>query len=265
MNLSEFLEKWGKTLFETPLATPSHADDPPELAEIRHAVLDEIRRKCYRAGAKKVFPYDLIRVSMRGVEESRAAVFSGRFFRQYLEREVESSLRADGTRFPEQLRVDVAVATGLPLRDERWMMVEAASQEPDPAGQRPARLVVSEGKANTAELGITKVRTNIGREVDVYRDTSHNRGLYRRNDLAFVEDSDINRSVSREHAHIQYDGATGEYRLFNDRWYQRGAECGTWIVRDGMSREIHRDARGARLEPGDEIHFGRAVVMFELE
>jgi hypothetical protein len=67
MNLSEFLEKWGKTLFETPLATPSHADDPPELAEIRHAVLDEIRRKCYRAGAKKVFPYDLIRVSMRGV------------------------------------------------------------------------------------------------------------------------------------------------------------------------------------------------------
>jgi hypothetical protein len=264
MNLSEFLEKWGKTLFETPLATPSHAEDPPELAEIRHAVLDEIRSKCYRAGAKKVFPYDLIRVSMRGVEESRAAVFSGRFFRQYLEREVQSSLRAEGTRFPEELRVDVAVATGLPQRDERWMMVEAASQERCPAGQRLARLVVSEGNANTAELGITKARTNIGREVDVYRDTSPNRGLYRRNDLAFVEDSDINRTVSREHAHIQYDRATGEYRLFNDRWYQRGAECGTWIVRDGMSSEVHRDARGARLEPGDEIRFGRAVVHFEV-
>ena len=269
MSLSEFLEKWGRTLIEAPLATPaatsSHDGDPPELAEIRHAVLDEIRRKSYRAGARKVFPYDLIRVSMRGVEESRAAVFNGKFFRQYLEQEVQSSLRADGTRFPEQLRVDVAIATGLPQRNECWMEIEAASQEPSPAGQRPARLVVSAGKANIEELDLTKARTNIGREVDVYRDTSHNRGLYRRNDLAFVEDNDVNRSVSREHAHIQYDRASGEYRLFNDRVYPRGAECGIWIIRDGMSSEVHRDARGVRLEPGDEIHFGRALVFFELE
>ena len=81
---------------------------------------------------------------------------------------------------------------------------------------------MSAGEANAGELDITKARTNIGREVDVYRDTAQNRGLYRRNDLAFVEDSDINRSVSREHAHIRYDRATGEYRLFNDRFYQRG-------------------------------------------
>jgi pSer/pThr/pTyr-binding forkhead associated (FHA) protein len=95
--------------------------------------------------------------------------------------------------------------------------------------------------------------------VDVYR----NQGLYRRNELAFVEDSEINRTVSREHAHIQRDPANGECRLFNDRWYPRGTECGTWIVRDGMSQEVHRDARGVKLEPGDEIHFGRAVVVFE--
>ena len=30
-----------------------------------------------------------------------------------------------------------------------------------------------------------------------------------------------------------------------------------------MSQEVHRDSRGTRLEPGDEIHFGRAVVIFE--
>ena len=74
MNLSDFLEKWGKTLLEAPLATSSATltrdGDPPELAEIRHAVLDEIRRKSYRAGARKVFPYDLIRVSMRGSSSS---------------------------------------------------------------------------------------------------------------------------------------------------------------------------------------------------
>ena len=32
-----------------------------------------------------------------------------------------------------------------------------------------------------------------------------------------------------------------------------------------MSQEVHRNARGTKLEPGDEIHFGRAVVEFELE
>ena len=43
----------------------------------------------------------------------------------------------------------------------------------------------------------------------------------------------------------------------------RGGECGTCIVRDGMSQEAHRNARGTKLDPGDEIHFGKAVVVFE--
>ena len=218
MTLSEFIEKIGKNLFEAPLATPSNPDDPPELAEIRHAVMDEVRAKSYRAGAGKVFPYDVIRISMRGVEESRAAVFSSRFFCKYMEQEIQNSLRADGARFPDQLRVEVDVAIGLPQRDGNWLTVEASSQKP--VGPPPlARLMVREGKANVAELRLDKPRTNIGREVDVYR----SKGLHRRNDLAFVEDSDINRSVSREHAHIQYDRTTGEYRIFNDRWYERGA------------------------------------------
>ena len=125
--------------------------------------------------------------------------------------------------------------------------------------RRLARLVVREGTANTAELPLEKARINIGRVVDVYRDA----GLFRRNDLAFPAETDVNRSVSREHAHIVHDRLNGEYRLFNDRWYARGGECGTWIVRDGMSQEVHRNARGTKLEPGDEIHFGKAVVVFE--
>ena len=158
-----------------------------------------------------------------------------------------------------------AATVGLPKPGEPWLRVEAESQEPGSPGRRVARLVVREGTANFPEIRLDKERTNIGRSVDVYRDG----GIFRRNDLAFTEDTEINRSVSREHAHIVYDRASGEYRLFNDRWYPRGesptAECGACIVRGGMSREVHRDTRGARLEPGDEIHLGRAVLMFEVE
>jgi len=261
MNMGQFLEKWGRTMFERPLATTPDPEEPPELAEIRLAILDQVREKSYRAGGRKVFPFDLIRVELRGVEQSRAPVFTGQFFRKYLEQEVHGALRAAGCRYPENLRVDVAAAIGLPQRNEPWLVVEAISAVQAGAGKSAARLTVREGTANTAELRLDKARINVGRVVDVYRDA----GLYRRNDLAFAADTEINRTVSREHAHITHDRVSGEYRLFNDRWYARGTECGTWIVRDGMSQEVHRTSRGTKLEAGDEIHFGKAVVMFELE
>ncbi len=260
MTINEFLEKWGRTLFEAPLATATKADEPPELAEIRLAILDSVREKSYRSGGRKVFPYDLIRVQLRGVEQSRYGVFAGRFFRQYLEQEIAGALREAGCRYPENLRVQVDPVVGLPLPGISWLAVDVLSQ--DPAALATGRLVVRDGTANVGELRLDKARTNIGRVVDSYRSA----GLFRRNDLAFAAETEVNATVSREHAHITYDRSTGEYRLFNDRWYQRGpkpGECGLWIVRDGMSQEVHRDSRGAKLEPGDEIHFGSAVVTFE--
>jgi hypothetical protein len=266
MSLGEFLERFGRAVFEAPLRGGPAADlkEPEELAEIRLAVLDQVREKSYRSGGRKVFPYDLLRVHLRGLEESRREIFAGNFFRRYLETEITAALRNAGCRYPENLRVDVDATAGLPAKDEAWLEVEASTQE-KPAGEAVpvARLVVREGTANTEAVPITKARINIGRVVDVYRE----HGLYRRNDLAFADDSEINRTVSREHAHIRYNRAAGEYRIFNDRWHARGqtGECGTWIVRDGMSQEVHRDSRGVKLEPGDEIHLGRAVVEFQVE
>src|ERR1019366_4666663 len=181
MNITEYLEKWGRTLFENPLARSAPSDSPPELAEIRFAVLEEVHRNSYRAGARMVFPFDLVRVGMRGVEESRAAAFSSGFFRSYLEHEIQGKLRADSVRFPERLRVEVEVATGLPLPNEAWLTVVAASPEQPAGSGKPARLVVRQGSANAAELPIEKARVHVGREVDVYR----NGGMARRNDLAF--------------------------------------------------------------------------------
>ena len=260
MNLSDYLEKWGRTILEAPLASRPNPEEPPELAEVRLAVLDQVRQKSYRSGGRKVFPYDLVRVSMRGLEESRCAVFGGAFFRRYMEEEVRRALAAAGCRFPENLSVAVEVTSGLPSRDEPWLTVEAALLQPAPSAATSARLVVREGTANLPEIRLDKPRINIGRSVDVFRAE----GLLRRNDLAFTEDTEVNSSVSREHAHILFEKTTGEYRLFNDRWYPLGShDCGIWIVRDGLSQEVHRSSRGIRLEPGDEIHLGRAVVVFE--
>src|SRR5215469_8874323 len=155
MNAGDYLEKWGRTMFESPLGGNAKTDEPPELAEIRLAVLDCAREKSYRAGGKKVFPFDLLRVQLNGVEAARREVFAGRFFRQYLEQEVRTALRDSGCRFPDNLRVDV--------------------------------------DANVSAVRLDKARINIGRVIDVYRE----QGLFRRNDLAFPAETEINQTVSR--------------------------------------------------------------------
>jgi hypothetical protein len=168
------------------------------------------------------------------------------------------------------LRVEIRVEGREAGDQAAWLRVETVAEEVEPPAGEPARarrnarLVVIAGSANKPEVLLQKTRINIGRLVDVYKAE----GLSRRNDLAFAEDNPINRTVSREHAHIVHDRKSGEYRLFNDRWYKPGNKaehnCGLWIVRDGMGQEVHRDARGTRLLPGDEIHLGKAVLKFQI-
>jgi hypothetical protein len=269
MALSDLLEKLGRGVFEAPFGALSQVTDSPEVAEIRFALLDEIKKKTQRAGGREIFPYDLIRIHLRGVSEKESAIFEGEFFRRYFEQEAQQHFEKTNCRVPDDLRVEVKVEGFAGAPSKQWVRVEMLSQQPQaaaPARRRtPAKLVVIAGAGNTTELSLTKTRTNVGRVQDVYK----SEGVSRRNDLVFSGDTPINRTVSREHAHILYDKQADEYRLYNDRWYKRGNKtennCGVWIIRDGMGQEVHRDTRGTKLEPGDEIHFGKAIVSFQIE
>ena len=267
MKISEMIERLGRTVFEAPFGANAQViGDSPEVAEIRIAVLDEVKKKIQRAGGQTLFPYNVVRIQIRA-EGPDGAVFERDFFRRYFDEELRKSLSKEACRFPEDLRVEIRAAAG----EGKWLRVEMAAEdlalpsEEAPRARRTAKLVVFSGTANKAEIPLQKTRTNIGRLTDVYK----SEGLSRRNDVAFEEDNPINRTVSREHAHIVYDKKAGEYRLFNDRWYKRGNKaennCGLWIVRGGMGQEVHRDTRGTRLEPGDEIHLGKAVVKFQVK
>jgi hypothetical protein len=210
-----------------------------------------------------VFPYNVVKLLVRGAEEEQAALFRGAFFRQLLEQELRDGLGRVRVRFPADLHVEVETTPELPSAEEQWLVVGVESQEPQaPAAveSRIGRLVVVRGEANQPEVVLSKARTNIGRPVEVFKQD----GPSRVNDLAFAADSEINRTVSREHAHVLFQKRSGEYRIYNDR-YVKGAACGLWIMRDGLSQEVHRTARGARLEDGDEIHLGSAVLRFQLD
>jgi hypothetical protein len=263
MAISDVIEKLGRAMFEAPFRANRLAKDAPEMAEIRLAVLDAAKAKSHRVNGQYVFPYNLVRIHLLGIPEEQSGVFRSEFLSNYFAEELRSGLKRSTFRFPEDLQVEICPSPRLPEQGEQWLAVEAELHQDKPAEhpvrhRRPAKLVVTSGKANLSELVLEKTRTNIGRTAEVYSSA----GPRRRNDLAFTEENPINQSVSREHAHILLSQKTGEYRIFNDRAYRGDATCGLWIVRDGLSQPVHRSARGVLLKPGDEIHLGTAVVCF---
>ncbi|MBV8847266.1 MAG: hypothetical protein JO307_31035 [Bryobacterales bacterium] len=259
MALLDSIEKLGRAIFESSFTSGTEA---PELAEIRLAVLDAAKARSHRAGSVRVLSDNVIRVRLRGIPDEQANAFESGVLADYLASALRDGLSRSSFRFPENLRVEVAATSLLPSPGQAWVGVETALEVTAPApeqpkSQRTGRLVVLQGTANKPELALTKARTNVGRTVDVYQAD----GPVRRNDLAFTEDNEINRTVSREHAHILGERKSGEYRIFNDRWY-KGANCGLWILRDGLSQPVHRGDRGLVLRSGDEIHAGRAIIKF---
>jgi len=270
MALSDLIERLGRIIFEAPFNGSQFSRDQPEVAEIRLALIDEVKRKSHQAAGRRVFPHNLVRVHLLGVPETQSAAFNGDFFRNYFEKELKSSLKRSSYRFPEDLQLEFRTTPRLPAPKEAWIQVEAESRakplDPSPIiAHRSARLVVLRGTANRSEILLKRARINIGRTTEVSRSD----GPSRRNDLAFIEDTEINRTVSREHAHVVHHKTSGEYRLYNDRWYKsegRSKEnCGLWIIRDGLSQEVHRNPRGFKLHPGDDIQLGQALVRFLLK
>jgi hypothetical protein len=265
MPVSNIIEKLGRAIFEAPFGTHKIAQDAPELAEIRIAVLDAVKAKSHRASGRNVFPYNLVRINLLGVPEEQAGVFRGDFLAKYLGEELHSGLTRSNYRFPDDLYVEITTTPDLPQPNQEWLTVDTLVTE-KPAVQSvveirpPAQVTVEAGTAKPSELAIDTPRINIGRTVEVYREGS---GLARRNDVAFTEEDEISRSVSREHAHILRAPDTGECRLVNDRVYKGEANCGTYIIRDGFAIAVHRNARGTVLVSGDQIQLGQALLRFK--
>jgi hypothetical protein len=117
-----------------------------------------------------------------------------------------------------------------------------------------AQLVVTRGAASRKVYACTEARINIGRVEDVLDADQH---VVRRNHIAFADAQDAaNNTVSRSHAHIRFNAATGQFRVHDDH-----SSYGTRILRDGRTIQVPA-TRGALLRSGDEVAFGRAAVRF---
>src|SRR5271170_425976 len=153
MRISEIIERFGRTVFEAPFgALAETIGDSPEVAEIRIAVLDDVKKKIQRAGGKALFPYNLLRISIRAAGND-AAVFERDFFRKFFEEEVRKGISKESCRYPDNLRVEIRVSEN---GQGNWVVIETLAEDIPAVAEptrvrRTARLVVVAGSANKSE------------------------------------------------------------------------------------------------------------------
>jgi pSer/pThr/pTyr-binding forkhead associated (FHA) protein len=114
------------------------------------------------------------------------------------------------------------------------------------------KIAVVNGTANRKAYAFREPTILIGRTIEAV-----NGRHVRRNQVAFDND---NSTVSRGHARVKYETARPGYRVLDD-----GSARGTWIVRGGASIPVPHDPRGVRIQSGDEIHLGNAVLRVTIE
>jgi FHA domain len=241
-----------------------------EPLEIHRALLEDIEAQVVAVGGgRRVFPFDRVEVKLLATtpeETSRLQAIASEGWD--LEREVRERLNAKGARFPEGLAIPVGVTeqAGPEFGGRRYALAfsKVAAQGEAEAGTaargaaRPLlRLAVRKGKAVRDAYDLDADRIYLGRLEEVLDAAGR---VKRRNDVAFLEEGEIEQTVSREHARIAWDPETSAFWLRDE-----GSASGTLLFRAGRSIEVSRhDRRGVRLETGDEIYLGRAALKLEL-
>lgn len=257
-HLTKRLQSRIKGFFEEPLG----ADATP--LEIREAVLDDIEGRVQPVGrGRRVFPYDRIAVRIAGVSTDRPALEAAFEGADERIRERLAEVRCEA---PAKLEVSVTFSEEAPAAwtPGRLFSVECARAGAPARGahdgrlQPPLRVVVVKGSAAEQEYTFTQASVSIGRTPE----PEDHLGRVRRNRVVFLDSVDgATETVGRAHARLAFDAETWGYRLFDE-----GSSNGTSILREGTVIPVPpRDPRGVRVESGDEIQLGRAVIRIGFE
>jgi hypothetical protein len=247
-----------KGFFESPPA----ADASP--LELLQATLDELERKVQPAGrGRRIFPYD--RIAVR-VAQSGADVIAVTAIFDQLEGRLRDRLAELRCESPESIVASVSVD---PDPDDAGQPLLAVRCFNDPVEAPPAalspgktvqtlRVTVIKGQCLEPEYVLEEPIVSIGRMAEA----TDAFGQVRVNHVAFLDLRDgVNETVGRAHARLQFDAVTGHYHLFNE-----GSSNPTSIVRGGRTiRVAPRDPRGVRVQSGDQLQLGRAILRLGIE
>ncbi len=242
-----------KALLDPPLGP----DAPP--LEIRAAVIDAIERKIAVLGiGRAVFPYDRVVVRLVAADKEGRAPLQRVF--DDVDARVRERLRERHCELPAEFDVRVAFLKKAPgdwTAGQLFAVDCGRASDATDTATRPSwpqlTVTVMKGTATKKAYSFRAPTVLMGRT----QEAADTKGRVRRNQVAF---EDGNATVSRAHARLKYDSGRPGYRVLDE-----GSARGTRVVRDGRSIPVPRDPRGVRLQSGDEIHLGDAVVRVTIE
>jgi hypothetical protein len=238
--------------------------------ELYRDALDQIAaRAIVGKRGDRVFPFNLIQIEVRAVDSERRIMLDAIFDPVAMIEDIRTALTAERASIPPDLKLSIDYPEGAEA-DLRVVCSKTAPAEPEPEAivapappPEPIRLIpvllrTLTGTSSDPEFVADRAHINIGRERDVV--DAHGRAV-RRNDLCFGEGADeANSTVSRTHAHVRFDGTSGEWRIYDD-----GSTLGTYIFRAGRRIDVPgHSPRGVMLLPGDEIYLGQARLRLEI-
>jgi hypothetical protein len=233
---------------------------PLEPLEIVHLVVDAVEHEIQSGGrGTRVFPFNSITLAVLAPSREGRARFEAVLAAEpTLQDRIVEHLRSRSCPV-EDLTLDVAYVVKAPKdwRHPQFNLGFARVSRPaatvaprDPVFAR-VDLTIVRGTAERRTYSFAASRIDLGRCPEV-RDTRNR--LIRTNHVAFVEGGgEVNQSVSRRHANIIYEPASGTYRLRDD-----GSVHGTSVVRNGSAMAVPPGSLGVRLRSGDELVLGEA-------
>ncbi len=237
---------------------------PREPLEIVHDIVATIELEIQPAGrGARVFPFNDIAVTVLAPSpEARGRLEAALAGATPLRARIIDRLQSSACPVPDlQIGIEYAAAAVDGWRTPEFDVRFACREDlaPPAAAPDPPRVEVAvvQGTADRRYYSFVAARIDIGRCAEV-RDSRHR--LIRTNHIVFSDGAgDANLTVSRRHAHITCDVATGDVRLYDD-----GSAHGTNIVRDGRTTIVPRGSRGVRLRTGDEIVVGEARLKLRI-
>jgi hypothetical protein len=249
---------------------------PREPLEVRRAVVEGLTGEVRPVGGgRRVLPVGRVTVAIVATEAAEKRLFKEALTGpDGVEADLRRALDAAGAEWPRgfALTVKFVKAPGEDWRNGARFHVTASdpgaaapAAEPDTAVSTVATVPVAAptlvlrvtlGQAKPRTATCDGERVNIGRQAMV-ADASGR--VVRRNDIAFIGDDEVSRSVSRAHAHVAWIPAAGTYRVFDEQ-----SSHGTVVSRGGRLIQVPPGRDGLKLAAGDEVHVGRAVVVVEI-
>ena len=238
----------------------THVGEEP--LEIWRGIAREIEGQIQAVKSGYIFPHRQVFVTICATSNERKTALRAAFESPRLEHDIrqlllncECSVPPDisaGLRFTAQPGSEWKNPVFHVRYSRQAKAVIAEPAQPPPARVK-ATLRITNGRAAQSIYTLVKGVTFIGRG-----NATSTSGAAHKNDVVF-EDSDdpVNSTVSRKHARIAYDEESHSYVL-----YDESSLRGTSLLRKGRSSKLPAGPRGRRLQPGDHILLGKAVIEF---